>query len=113
MIRKLNGKTKSHSSSNGGTAVLDYAAAVERGSRTPGAGAGHDSATQHISEEIARLVEASREGRLDERARLEEFQGVHREMLRGINEMLDAILLPIGEGNRILAQISSGKIDEL
>ncbi len=27
--------------------------------------------------------------------------------------MLDAILLPIGEGNRILAQISTGKIDEL
>jgi methyl-accepting chemotaxis protein len=27
--------------------------------------------------------------------------------------MLDAILLPIGEGNRILAQISNGKIDEL
>ena len=34
-------------------------------------------------------------------------------MVQGINEMLDAILLPIGEGNRILAQISSGKIDEL
>jgi methyl-accepting chemotaxis protein len=27
--------------------------------------------------------------------------------------MLDAILLPIGEGNRILSQISDGKIDEL
>ena len=27
--------------------------------------------------------------------------------------LLDAILLPIGEGNRILAQVSSGKIDEL
>ena len=27
--------------------------------------------------------------------------------------MLDAILLPIGEGNRVLAQISAGKIDEL
>jgi methyl-accepting chemotaxis protein len=27
--------------------------------------------------------------------------------------MLDAILLPIGEGNRVLAQISNGKIDEL
>ena len=27
--------------------------------------------------------------------------------------MLDAILLPIAEGNRILAQISTGKIDEL
>jgi len=34
-------------------------------------------------------------------------------MVQGINEMLDAILLPIGEGNRVLAQISSGKIDEL
>ena len=30
-----------------------------------------------------------------------------------MNTMLDAILLPIGEGNRILAQISNGKIDEL
>ena len=30
-----------------------------------------------------------------------------------MNAMLDAILLPIGEGNRILAQISAGKIDEL
>ena len=26
--------------------------------------------------------------------------------------MLDAILLPIAEGNRVLAQISAGKIDE-
>ena len=33
--------------------------------------------------------------------------------MRGVNAMLDAILLPIGEGNRILAQISNGKIDEL
>ena len=34
-------------------------------------------------------------------------------MIEGVNEMLDAILLPIGEGNRILSQISAGKIDEL
>ena len=33
--------------------------------------------------------------------------------MRGVNAMLDAILLPIGEGNRILAQVSNGKIDEL
>ena len=60
-----------------------------------------------------RLVDASREGRLTERGRPEQFDGIHREIVQGINEMLDAILLPIGEGNRILAQISSGKIDEL
>ena len=60
-----------------------------------------------------RLVDASREGHLSERGRADQFEGVHREIVQGINEMLDAILLPIGEGNRILAQISNGKIDEL
>jgi hypothetical protein len=29
--------------------------------------------------------------------------------VRGVNAMLDAILLPIGEGNRILAQISAAR----
>ncbi len=66
-----------------------------------------------VSQEILRLVDASKEGRLAERGRVSEFTGVYREMVEGINEMLDAILLPIGEGNRILAQISGGKIDEL
>ena len=27
--------------------------------------------------------------------------------------MLDAILLPIGEGNRILGQVANGEVDEL
>ena len=68
---------------------------------------------QLVSQEILRLVEASKEGRLSERGRAEQFTGMYREMVEGVNAMLDAILLPIGEGNRILAQISSGKIDEL
>jgi len=66
-----------------------------------------------FSDEIKRLVQASREGRLGERGRLDRFEGQFREAIEGVNEMLDAILLPIGEGNRILAQISSGKVDEL
>ncbi len=33
-------------------------------------------------------------------------------MIKGINEMLDAILLPIGEGNRILRQISGGNLKQ-
>jgi methyl-accepting chemotaxis protein len=66
-----------------------------------------------VLQEIMRLVDASKEGRLNERGKSTLFNGVHREMIQGVNEMLDAILLPIGEGNRVLAQISSGKIDEL
>jgi len=72
-----------------------------------------DAKMQLVSQEIMRLVDASRDGRLAERGKVDQFNGIYREMVQGVNEMLDAILLPIGEGNRILAQISTGKIDEL
>jgi methyl-accepting chemotaxis protein len=96
---------------------------VDAGSKSGNGHAGHGSKgngshgageaeVMLVSQEISRLVAASREGRLTERGRENQLTGVRREMLLGINEMLDAILLPIGEGNRILAQISSGRIDE-
>ena len=69
--------------------------------------------TQGLQKEMARLIEASKEGQLSDRGKPENFQGAYAEIVRGVNTMLDAILLPIGEGNRILAQISAGKIDEL
>ena len=69
--------------------------------------------SMEVLQEIMRLVDASKEGRLAERGKATMFNGVHREMIQGVNEMLDAILLPIGEGNRVLAQISGGKIDDL
>ncbi len=72
-----------------------------------------DEQSMLVLNEIMRLVDASKEGRLSERGKATLFGGLDREIIQGVNEMLDAILLPIGEGNRILAQISSGKIDEL
>jgi methyl-accepting chemotaxis protein len=69
--------------------------------------------TQGLQKEMARLIEASKEGQLSDRGKPEQFQGAFAEIVRGVNTMLDAILLPIGEGNRILAQVSNGKIDEL
>jgi methyl-accepting chemotaxis protein len=81
--------------------------------RSGGTRNSQESELLQVSQEIMRLVDASKEGQLTERGRADQFDGVHREIVQGINEMLDAILLPIGEGNRILAQISSGKIDEL
>ena len=72
-----------------------------------------ETQTKDLLEEILRLVEASRAGRLGERGKVEQFEGNDRKLVEGVNTMLDAILLPIGEGNRVLAQISAGKIDEL
>ncbi|HMD99017.1 MAG TPA: methyl-accepting chemotaxis protein, partial [Terriglobia bacterium] len=68
---------------------------------------------QSLQKELLRLTDASKEGQLSDRGKPEQFQGAYAEIVRGVNAMLDAILLPIGEGNRILAQISNGKIDEL
>ena len=68
---------------------------------------------QGLQKEMVRLTDASKEGQLSDRGKPEQFQGAYAEIVRGVNAMLDAILLPIGEGNRILAQISNGKIDEL
>src|SRR6185312_8416983 len=66
-----------------------------------------------LQEELRRLTQASRDGQLSERGKPDQFRGAYAGIVTGVNEMLDAILLPIGEGNRILAQISNGKIDEL
>ena len=71
------------------------------------------SVVQGLQKELGRLTEASREGLLSERGKPDQFQGAYAGIVKGVNEMLDAILLPIGEGNRILALISNGKIDEL
>jgi methyl-accepting chemotaxis protein len=68
---------------------------------------------QGLQKELGRLTEASRDGQLTERGKPAQFQGAYAGIVAGVNDMLDAILLPIGEGNRILAQISAGKIDEL
>ena len=69
--------------------------------------------SDRLEQEILRLVDASHEGQLGERGRVELFDGHDRRIVEGVNRILDAILLPIGEGNRVLAQISNGKIDEL
>ena len=90
-----NGSGKSHGVNhvNGNAIHLDNKA-------NNGRKAANDEALL-AAHEIARLVEASREGRLTERANVDQFSGAQRETMQGINDMLDAILLPIGEGNRV------------
>ena len=114
MLRNTNGKNRKTESSErgGGVAVRENGKQVERPRRN-GADHASDLEMERVSAEILRLVEASRQGRLEERGKVDQFHGVYREMVQGLNEMLDAILIPISEGNRILAQVSNGKIDEL
>ena len=65
-----------------------------------------------LQKELQRLTEASKEGLLSERGKPEQFEGAYADVVSGVNDMLDAILLPIGEGNRILRLIRGGNLRE-
>jgi len=62
--------------------------------------------------EVARVTEASREGHLSERANSAQFEGIYAEMMDGINEMMDSILNPIAEANRVLSLVQGGNLRE-
>ncbi|NOW46014.1 methyl-accepting chemotaxis protein [Novosphingobium sp. SG751A] len=65
-----------------------------------------------ITSEIHRLIDASTAGQLNERGDDRRFVGDFASLIAGINGMLDAILLPIGEGNRVLDLASKGDLLE-
>lgn len=65
-----------------------------------------------IIRELSSLITSSKDGKLQTRGNANEYAGDWKIMVAGINEMLDAILLPIQESNRVLKLISRGDITE-
>ena len=63
-----------------------------------------------IIAELQRLIAASTQGKLSERGAAGHFVGDFATLVAGINGMLDAIILPIAEGNRILELVSNGDL---
>jgi PAS domain S-box-containing protein len=62
--------------------------------------------------ETGGLIKASADGQLNTRADATKHQGEYRRIVEGVNQMLDEILLPIGEGNRVLTLIRGGNLRE-
>jgi methyl-accepting chemotaxis protein len=62
--------------------------------------------------ETGGLIKASAEGQLSTRGEASKHQGEYRRIVEGVNQMLDEILLPIGEGNRVLTLIRGGNLRE-
>jgi methyl-accepting chemotaxis protein len=65
-----------------------------------------------IVAEIQRLIVASTAGRLSERGEADHFVGDFAALIAGVNGMLDATLLPIAEGNRVLNLVSTGDLSQ-
>jgi methyl-accepting chemotaxis protein len=58
------------------------------------------------------LARAAVEGKLATRADATKHGGDYRKIVEGVNHLLDATLLPIEEGNRVLRQIRGGNLRE-
>ncbi len=66
----------------------------------------------HRQNDVQQLLQAGIDGQLDCRADVSKYEGGNRSLFEGINRLLDAILLPIAEGNRVLRQIRGGNLRE-
>ncbi|HEY7724305.1 MAG TPA: methyl-accepting chemotaxis protein [Anaeromyxobacteraceae bacterium] len=59
-----------------------------------------------LGDEVGAVVRGAREGRLGVRADAGKAAGVYRDVLRGVNDALDAVLAPVGEAHQVLARLS-------
>ena len=62
---------------------------------------------QSLVEETGRLIEAAREGRLSQRGDAAKFQGAYRELLDGINRMMDTVSVPINDAAETLEKVAT------
>jgi methyl-accepting chemotaxis protein len=74
------------------SAVADYAAMQKRISR--------------LVEEVQGLSASAKAGRMDHRADAATFEGSYREVVQGLNDVLDAVAAPLGEAQQVLVRVA-------
>jgi len=73
-------------------------------------GAGRVEENDLLQQEILRVASAFQQGRLGERARVEQFEGGDRAVLEAVNGMLDAVIKPLNVAAEYMDRISKGDI---
>jgi methyl-accepting chemotaxis protein len=63
-------------------------------------------ALKSVMDEISRLLEAMRDGRLSVRGNAEKFHGIYRNLISAINRMMDEIVQPIQEASKTLEKVA-------
>jgi methyl-accepting chemotaxis protein len=61
-----------------------------------------------LSEELGKLIEDAKNGQLDSRGDVLKFEGAYRGLIAGLNQMLDAVIIPVQEGTKVLEVMSTG-----
>ena len=78
--------------------------------RQGGTQARSKSGNTAVFDEIRRLVEATVNGKLGERALVDQFEGQDKEMLQGVNNLIDAFVRPLNVAAEYVDRISKGDI---
>jgi methyl-accepting chemotaxis protein len=61
----------------------------------------------NLVKETLVLADAGREGRLQTRGRADAFQGSYHELVKGINDTLDAVINPVNEAAQVLEKVAA------
>jgi methyl-accepting chemotaxis protein len=70
------------------------------------------SKEMEITHGVLELAEAAVEGRLDNRADVDKFEGNYRRIVQGVNDTLDAVIGPLNVAAEYVDRISKGDIPE-
>jgi methyl-accepting chemotaxis protein len=65
---------------------------------------------RNLQAETGKLIESSLEGKLSQRAIAKNFNGGYREIVQGINNILNAVVEPINESSKVLEQLAQGDL---
>ncbi len=68
------------------------------------------SSLKGLIDEANTLIEKAVEGKLDNRGDESKFKGGYRQIVVGINELLNAIVSPVKEGSKVLAIMATGDL---
>ena len=68
------------------------------------------STIQNLKNIIDYLTSSALEGKLKERGDSNKFNGGYYEIVKGINDMLDAVILPIEDGAAVLKEMTNGDL---
>jgi methyl-accepting chemotaxis protein len=63
-----------------------------------------------ITSEAKSLSKCAVEGKLSARSRAENFKGEYRNILQGVNDTLDSVIMPIQDAARVLHQMNQGDL---
>lgn len=63
-----------------------------------------------LVEEVGVTIRAANQGNLSVRSNPDRTQGVYRKILRGLNDTLDAVILPVNEAAVVLGEMADGSL---